>query len=146
MTKDSPGKLGFKIVTIAIAMIGVFYIMGRMRADESSQSTLDSFFAADVGRPLNWCPADVVKLESTGDGGLFSDQAVTIQSYCQLMAESFDSSTLDPKTFKPILRAVSASGKVSVLELDASGKVFRYQGLPFGSKQLSRLWQQKIPH
>ena len=69
---------------------------------------------------------------------------VQIQSYCQILAESFDNTGLNVQSFRPALKAIGSSGKEFVIEADALGKVFRFQGLPFGSKQLSRQLENKI--
>lgn len=150
MTKNSPAWLGFKIILLAFALIGVFYLMnqlqpGNMTEPETGEKNpLAALFGSDMGRPLNWCPQDVQRLQVETTPQEIVTNQVQIQSFCQILTEAFDSSTLDMQSFKPILKAFGSSGNEFVIEADATGKVFRFQGLPFGSKQLSRQLDKKI--
>lgn len=150
MTKNSPAGVGFKILTLAVALVGVFYFMNQLSAEKMSEpgvgekNPLAVLFGSDMGRPMNWCPDDVERLQVEGAAPTDIKEQVQIQSYCQILAESFDSSGLDLKSFKPILKAFGRAGTEHVVEADITGKIFRFQGLPFGSKQLSRQLDKKI--
>jgi hypothetical protein len=143
MTKNSPARLGMKIVILAVALVGVFFFMAQLRSNVA-EDPLAMLIGSDVGRPMNWCPADVQSLEIDGESHEKVTDPVQIQSYCQILAESFDSTKLNLQSFKPILKAVGNTGAPLVVEADASGKIFRFQGLPFGSKQLTRQLEKKI--
>ena len=150
MTKNSPAGVGFKILTLAVALVGVFYFMNQLSPEKMSEpgvgekNPLAMLFGSDMGRPMNWCPQDVQRLQVGASEPVEVNDQVQIQSYCQILAESFDSTGLDAQSFKPVLKAFGSSGKELIVEADASGKIFRFQGLPFGSKQLSRQLGQKI--
>jgi hypothetical protein len=151
MKKNSPAQLGFKIVLLACALLVVFYFINSLRRNAENpggENPLELFVGGDVGRPLNWCPEHVAKLEiKTAAGALETvTDSVQIQSYCQLLSEGFDGSKIDYQTFEPLIRAVTPGEKDVVLEVDATGQVFRFQGLPFGSRQLSRQLGNKIHH
>lgn len=147
MKKNSPSPLGFKIVLLAFALVLVFYFMSELRSKSAPRGGEDPvalLFAGDVGRPLNWCPQDVQKLVIETKPSETVGESTQIQSLCQTLSESFDSSKIDLQSFKPVMRAIGASHKEVVLEMDASGQVFRFEGLPFGSKQLSRELEKKF--
>jgi hypothetical protein len=143
MTKNSPTALGAKIIIMAIALCGVFYIMSQLHPG-STTDPLAVLFGTDIGRPLNWCPPDVKRLQVEAQPQEVVTDPTQIQSYCQILTESFDSSKFDMKSFKPILKAFGTSDNALVVEADTTGKLFRFQGLPFGSKQLSRQLDKKI--
>jgi hypothetical protein len=149
MKKNSPTFLGFKIVLLALALIGVFYVNEKLRSRSQTASggasdPLALLVGGEVGRPLNWCPEDVSRLVIEGEPAETVSDSTQIQSYCQTLSESFDSSKVDLQSFKPVMRAFTRNEKERVLEVDASGQVFRFQGLPFGSKQLTRELEKKF--
>jgi hypothetical protein len=151
MKKNSPAQLGFKIVLLTGALFIVIYFINSLQrnaANPGGDNPLDLFVGGDVGRPLNWCPEKVAKLEiKTGPSTTESvTDPVQVQSYCQLLSEAFDGSKVDYQSFTPLIRAITPAEKDAVLEVDASGQVFRFQGLPFGSRQLSRQLGNKIQH
>jgi hypothetical protein len=148
MKKNSPSQLGFKVVFLAIALIAVFVFIERLQSQAKKPLGEDNPLAllvgSEIGRPLNWCPQNVTKLQIESNPVETLVESPKIQSYCQLLSESFDSSKIDMQSFRPIMKAFGADGKEIVLEVDASRQVFRYQGLPFGSKQLSRDLEKKF--
>lgn len=149
MKKNSNAQLGFKIVMMAAALVVVFAIIDNLqphRQKPGEDNPLAILIGSEVARPLNWCPQDVVRLEIEAKPSETVADSAQIQSYCQTLSESFDSSKIDSQTFRPIMRAFTGDQKEVVLEVDATGQVFRYQGLPFGSKQLSRQLEKKFQH
>jgi len=151
MKQESPVGLTLKITMMVLALVGVFYFMSRLNSSVTEpqvgeKNPLAMLFGDDMGRPLNWCPNDVQRVQVEGVPEELVTNQTQIQSYCQILTEGFDNSKLDLKSFKPIIKAFGASGKEFVIEADSSGKVFRFQGLPFGSKQLSRQLDKKIQH
>ncbi|MBK9322101.1 MAG: hypothetical protein IPM97_03930 [Bdellovibrionaceae bacterium] len=149
MQTTSPTALGMKIVMMAIALCGVFYVMSQLRLESRTEPGVDSknplalLFGADI-RPLNWCPETVQRLVIDGPTQENITDPVQIQSYCQILMNSFDNTTLEKGSFKPVLRAIGADNKSIFIEADSTGKIFRFQGLPFGSKQLSRQLDKKF--
>jgi hypothetical protein len=147
MKKNSPAQLGMKISFLAFALFAVIIIIAKLQNQNPSpggDDALQILMGGDVGRPLNWCPTDVNRLEIAAEPSQTVTEGAQIQSYCQLLSESFDSSKIDMQSFKPLMKAFGANGKEIVLEADASRQVFRYEGLPFGSKQLSRELEKKF--
>lgn len=149
MKKSSPIGIGLKAVVLFAALLGVMVLISKLRPSGSRHGSEVggndpiSVLFADDRRPFNWCPKDVRRLEVDGKSVETTENSLQIQSYCQILTESFDSSTLDLKSFKPVLKAFGASGKETVIEADSSGKIFRFQGLPFGSKDLSHQLDRK---
>jgi hypothetical protein len=150
MTKNSPAGVGAKVALLVVALMGVFYFMSRLRSASVSEpqigekNPLAVLFGDEIGRPMNWCPHDVRRLQIEAlPQEVVTDQA-QIQSYCQILVEGFNRAGLDMQSFRPLLKAFGDSGAEIVIEADATGKVFRFQGLPFGSKQLSRQLDKKI--
>lgn len=151
MKTTSPTGLGIKIVMIAIALCGVFYMMSQLQLASRTEPGVGTinplamlFGASDIGRPLNWCPETVQRLLVESATTEVIEDPVQIQSYCQILTESFDSTVLKKDSFKPVLRAIGGPNTTYFIEADSTGKIFRFQGLPFGSKQLSRQLDKKF--
>jgi len=149
MKTTSPTGLGIKIVMIAIALCGVFYMMSQLQLASRTEPGVGAknplaLLFGDMGRPLNWCPETVQHLLVEGATREVIEDPVQIQSYCQILTESFDSTVLEKDSFRPVLRAIGGANTTYFIEADSTGKIFRFQGLPFGSKQLSRQLDKKF--
>lgn len=150
MRPTSPFALGAKIVLMAVALCGVFYTMSQLQSAShttpgaGTRNPLELLFGSDIGRPLNWCPGAIQRLVVEGPTQEIIEDPARIQSYCQILTESFDSTVLQKDSFRPVLRAIGGGGEPLFIEADSSGKIFRFQGLPFGSKQLSRQLDKKF--
>src|SRR5437868_5163925 len=129
MAKNSPLRVGVKTMVLAVALLGVIYLMAQLRSETQTLGELGEknpftlLFGEDAGRPLNWCPKDVQSLQVLGVPPETVTDQTQIQSYCQLLTESFDSTKLNKQSFKPVLKAFSTSGAEAVIESDSTGKV-----------------------
>ncbi|QDK36184.1 hypothetical protein [Bdellovibrio sp. NC01] len=150
-------KLLVKTVILVIALAAVIYGIKNLNSPEfatNSQdpnSAISALLGADV-RPLNWCPAQVQKIEVMMSSEVRKNlsEAKDLTSLCEIMIGGVTADQLEKARFVKRAVATGSGGDERVLEQvpGASGAIiFRVQGMPFSSpmleKALNRLEETK---
>ncbi|MBC7420956.1 MAG: hypothetical protein H7328_09525 [Bdellovibrio sp.] len=128
---------------VGILGIALFMVIGGIGFFNSMdfKKSINDFFGFDV-KVYTWCPNHTVdfqwKNEAIPEKWKKASPSEIQAKFCQVSMEPIRNVDLAKLTFKPLLKAQSATAQTALLEWNSEAHVFRAQGLPFYSSSLSR--------
>lgn len=140
--------LFFKILILGLSLGAVFYLIetldsGRLNTKAGDPNSFIGLMLGGDQRLLNWCPADVEKVEIFHGDNLEVAKVLTspqdLSAVCELMIGGFSEGS-QPPSFKIKLRAYpKGSGNPVSLEKADGAPLFRVKGMPFSCPGLEKV-------
>lgn len=142
-------KMGFffRVMALVVALVVVIYSIRALQSSQIAPQVADpnsiiGMLAGSDQRLLNWCPAEVSKVEIFAVDGESLKVLTTPQdlsAVCELMVGGFAQSGTESPKFSVILKAYSSLGVEHSLEKQVGTEpIFRFKGMPFSSSGLDR--------
>lgn len=130
-----------KVLILVFALLMVI-IAARFINGASFRESLNMFFGPPV-KTFAWCPDHTTDFKWNDQRQVSSKliaqpPAELQQIVCKPIIEPIENLNLNEIQFVPLITAITAEAKQVTLEWNPDHQVFRSQGMPFKSSQLSR--------